>query len=194
MIVITAHGRLAHQPELKMLTGGGSVCEFRLLSSRFAKGEEVTEAVTFFCFDEEAEKFCESTEKGQLISATGTQETSIYNDAQGSRKSFTKYRMTWYSKGARPRGSQPGNQQGDNTGGQRPVGDRQGGGYQANRNQSHQRPPNGGYSRAASPQSHQPEQRPQRPAQAPSQAPADYADSGFDSNLNGFDDVSNFMF
>ena len=101
MIVITAHGRLGHQPELKMLPGGGSVCEFRLLSSRFAKGEEVTEAVTFFCFDEEAEKFCESTEKGQLISATGTQETSSYNDAQGARKSFTKYRMTWYSKGAR---------------------------------------------------------------------------------------------
>lgn len=41
MIVITAHGRLGHQPELKMLPGGGSVCEFRLLSSRFAKGEEV---------------------------------------------------------------------------------------------------------------------------------------------------------
>lgn len=193
MIVITAHGRLAHQPELKMLPGGGSVCEFRLLSSRFAKGEEVTEAVTFFCFDEEAEKFCESTEKGQLISATGTQETSSYNDAQGARKSFTKYRMNWYNKGARPRSSQQGSQQGDNTGGQRPGGDRQGGGYQANRNQSNQRPSNGGYSRAASPQSNQPEQRPQRPAQAPSQAQADYGDSGFDSNLDGFDDVSTFM-
>jgi single-stranded DNA-binding protein len=75
MIVINVHGRLAHQPELKMLGNGGAVCEFRLLSSRFAKGEEVTEAVTFFCFDAEAEKFCETAEKGQLISASGTQET-----------------------------------------------------------------------------------------------------------------------
>lgn len=110
-----------------MMPRGGTVCEFRLLSSRFAKGEEVTEAVTFFCFDDEAEKFCEATEKGQLISATGTQETSTYTDGGGTRKSYVKYRLTWYSKGARPRSAQQPNQQGrsprgDRFGVERPAG------------------------------------------------------------------------
>lgn len=104
MIVITAQGRLAHQPELKLLPSGAGVCEFRLLSSRFTKGAEVTEAVTFICFGEEAERFCEGVEKGQLISATGTQETSTYKDAAGQTRTFVKYRLTWYQKGARPRG------------------------------------------------------------------------------------------
>lgn len=198
MIVITAHGRLAHQPELKMLPSGGSVCEFRLLSSRFAKGEEVTEAVTFFCFDDEAEKFCESTEKGQLISATGTQETSSYNDASGARKSFTKYRMTWYSKGARPRGAQSG----DSAGAQRYGNDRQSAGFQGqNRPVNNTRPSGGGYGRPAPAQGQAPQQgqrNQQRPAPAPRQAPqqghADYDDNAFnDDGLNGFDDVTEFV-
>lgn len=104
MIVITAQGRLAHQPELKLLPSGVGVCEFRLLSTRFAKGAEVTEAVTFVCFGEEAESFCEGVEKGQLISATGTQETNSYKDASGQARTFVKYRLTWYQKGPRPRG------------------------------------------------------------------------------------------
>jgi single-stranded DNA-binding protein len=102
MILITAHGRLAHQPELKLLPGGGCVCEFRLLSTRFAKNEEHVEAVTFFCFDDEAERFCEATEKGQLISASGTQETRTWTDGNGQSKSFVRYRLTWYEKGPRP--------------------------------------------------------------------------------------------
>lgn len=108
MIVITAQGRLSQQPELKLLPGGDSVCEFRLLSSRFSKGKELTEAVTFVCFDEEAERFCESTEKGQLISATGTQETNSYTDASGQTRTFVKYRLTWFEKGPRPRRDRPG--------------------------------------------------------------------------------------
>lgn len=102
MILITAHGRLAHHPELKLLPGGGCVCEFRLLSTRFAKNEEHVEAVTFFCFDDEAERFCEATEKGQLISASGTQETRAWTDGNGQLKSFVRYRLTWYEKGPRP--------------------------------------------------------------------------------------------
>lgn len=101
MILITAQGRLAHEPELKLLPNGGSVCEFRLLSSRFAKGAELTEAVTFVCFGEDAERFCEGTEKGQLISATGSQETNTYKDANGQSRTFVKYRMTWFQKGPR---------------------------------------------------------------------------------------------
>lgn len=107
MINITASGRLAHQPELKM-GRQTSFCEFRLLSSRYAKGEEHTEAVTFFCYGEEAERFCEATEKGQLIEATGTQETQRWTGAGGNEQKTVKYKLTWWHAGARPnRNRQP---------------------------------------------------------------------------------------
>lgn len=101
MIVITAQGRLAHQPEVRMLAQG-SVCEFRLLSNRFARGVEHVEAVTFFCYDDLAEGFCERTEKGQLISATGTQETHRWTDNSGQERTTVKYRLTWWEAGPRP--------------------------------------------------------------------------------------------
>lgn len=104
MIVITAQGRLAHQPEVRMLPQG-CVCEVRLLSNRFARGQEHVEAVTFFCYDEEAEIFCERTEKGQLISATGTQETHRWTDSSGQERTSIKYKLTWWEAGPRPKGS-----------------------------------------------------------------------------------------
>ena len=105
MILITVSARLAFQPELKLLPGGGSVCEFRLLDTRFAKGEEHVEAVTFFCYDALAEEFCEKCEKGQLIEAGGHQETQRYipNGSQEER-TVVKYRMAWFKPGPRPRG------------------------------------------------------------------------------------------
>lgn len=102
MISITATGRLAHQPELKMIPGGSQVCEFRLLDSRLYKGQEVTEAVTFFCYGEMAEEFCSTTVKGQEISATGTQETQIYTPAAGPTRTYVKYRLSWFSRGRKP--------------------------------------------------------------------------------------------
>lgn len=101
---MNANARLAYQPELKLLPNGGSVCEFRLLDSRFAKGEEVTEAVTFFCYDQLAEEFCERCVKGQVIEASGVQETQSYQP-QGAEKKHqvVKYRLTWFKPGAKPR-------------------------------------------------------------------------------------------
>jgi single-stranded DNA-binding protein len=102
MISISVVGRLAAQPELKILPGGLQVCEFRLLDSRFSKGQEVTEAVTFFCFGEVAEEFCSTAIKGQEISATGTQETQTYTPADGKPRSYVKYRLSWFSRGRKP--------------------------------------------------------------------------------------------
>ncbi len=102
MISITATGRLAAQPELKMISGGHQVCEFRLLDSRFYKGQEITEAVTFFCYGEMAEEFCSTTVKGQEISATGTQETQTYTPADGPTRNYVKYRLSWFSRGRKP--------------------------------------------------------------------------------------------
>lgn len=103
MITITAHGRLAQQPELKLIGNNGAVCEFRLLSSRFAKGQEITEAVTFFCYDDMAEEFCSTTVKGQEIEATGVQESQPYKKDGVPQRPFVKYRLTWFSRGRKPR-------------------------------------------------------------------------------------------
>lgn len=110
MIIITAQGRLAHQPELKM---GRNMpwTEFRLLDSRYSGGEEHTEAVSFVAFGEDAERFCESTEKGQLISATGTQETSRWKDSAGADRTSVRYVLTWWQGGARPARSRQAAQQ-----------------------------------------------------------------------------------
>lgn len=102
MISIAAHGRVAFQPEIKLLANG-SVCEIRVLSSRFAHGREVTEAVTFFCYDEMAEDLCSTIVKGQEIEATGTQETTTYKPADGPEKQYVKYRLTWFKGGFKPR-------------------------------------------------------------------------------------------
>lgn len=114
MIVITANGRLAQQPELRALPGGSSVVEFRLLSNRYAKGQEVVEAVTFFCYGDQAERFCENAEKGQVVIATGTQETQTYKDGQGQQRSYVKYRLSNFELGSRP-------YRGDRQGGQAPA-------------------------------------------------------------------------
>lgn len=98
MILITVTGRLAHQPEVKM-GRQTNFCEFRLLSTRFARGEEHTEAVTFICFGEEAEHFCEVTEKGQLIEAAGTQETYHWTDNHGQARTNVKYQLRWWQSG-----------------------------------------------------------------------------------------------
>lgn len=101
MITITAVGRLAAQPELKVLPNM-QVCEFRLLSTRFSRGQEHTEAVTFVCFGEDAEEFAATCVKGQEISATGVQETQMYTPPNGTPRQYVKYRLTWFKRGRKP--------------------------------------------------------------------------------------------
>lgn len=102
MFVMHARGRLAAQPELRFLGNGSAVCEFRLLDTRFAKGRDVVEAVTFFCFDQMAEEFAGKVVKGQEIEATGTQETSEYAGSEGQKRTSIRYRLTWYHAGRKP--------------------------------------------------------------------------------------------
>lgn len=107
MITLTASGRLAHHPELRM-GRQTSYCEFRLLSTRYSRGQEFTEAVTFFCFSDDAERFCQSVEKGQWVEATGAQETHHWTDGNGVAKTSVKYQLTWWQPGARPARSRAG--------------------------------------------------------------------------------------
>lgn len=102
MITITAVGRLAAQPECRVIGQGTIVCEFRLLSTRYARGQEHTEAATFVCWNDVAEEFASTTVKGQEIQATGTQETQYYTPQGGEKTTYVKYNLTWFSRGRKP--------------------------------------------------------------------------------------------
>lgn len=87
-------------PEIRLSEGGLAVCKFRLLSNRYAKGQQITEAVNFHCFNEFAEQFCEIAEKGQLIDATGVQET--WTPPDPSKAPVVSYALTWFNCHPRP--------------------------------------------------------------------------------------------
>lgn len=99
---MVAVGRLAHLPELRF---GQQVpfCEFRLLATRKTRREDVTEAVTFICFGEEAEEFCELAQKGERIWAEGWQETHRWTDSGGQARTTTKFSLhRWSNTGPLP--------------------------------------------------------------------------------------------
>lgn len=105
MILIKADGRLAHEPELTLLPRG-AVCEFRVLDTRYSKDGEQTEAVTFFCFGDDAEWFCQNAMKGQIVHVAGTQETRIWKpEGSDKAKHFVRYRTSrdFIQLGPRPR-------------------------------------------------------------------------------------------
>jgi 5-methyltetrahydrofolate--homocysteine methyltransferase len=72
----------------------------------------------------------DTEEMWQEISATGTQETNRYTDAQKQVKTFVKYRLTWFSRGRKPytgERSQQGQDSGYRQSQNRPEGNRAGG-------------------------------------------------------------------
>jgi single-stranded DNA-binding protein len=103
VITLIANGRLPEQPTVKELPGGGLVCEFRVLSNRYARGEEHVEAVNFVIYGENAARFAEGTEKGQMVYVGGTQETRRYTAGDGTQKTVVRYVVTHFEKGPRPR-------------------------------------------------------------------------------------------
>ena len=103
MFKMDAQGRLAFPPELKVYANDVRVCKFKLIANRFEKGQSVAETATFFCFGEEAERFCETVEVGQFVSATGVQETYHYVDRNTQKPGFfVEYRLTWFQAGPKP--------------------------------------------------------------------------------------------
>jgi single-stranded DNA-binding protein len=100
-----ADGRLAHEPHLSFGTGQPWT-EFRLLSNRMSRRDEVVEAVTFVAFGALAEDFCQRVEKGQLIKAIGTQMTDRYADRTGVERISVRFRLVHFEAGPRPRARQ----------------------------------------------------------------------------------------
>lgn len=113
--IMHADGRLAHQPTVNV-GKGQPWTEFRLLTNRMSRGEEVTEAVNFVAFGEMAEDFCQRAEKGQLVKAIGTQATDHYTDSQGQERTKVRFILVHFEMGPRPR--RPEGQGGAQAGGQ----------------------------------------------------------------------------
>jgi len=113
--IMHADGRLAHQPTLSV-GKGQPWTEFRLLTNRMSRGEEVTEAVNFVAFGEMAEEFCQRAEKGQLVKAIGTQATDHYTDGQGQERTKVRFILVHFEMGPRPRPRQPEGQGGAQAG------------------------------------------------------------------------------
>jgi len=95
-----AVGRLAAEPVLNASRNGGWT-KFRLLDTRFAKGESVTEAVTFVAFGQLAEDFCSRVEKGQVVHAWGHQQTERYTGSDGVERTEVRYVLFEFIAGPR---------------------------------------------------------------------------------------------
>lgn len=154
MFTMTGHGRLVAEPHLQQVANNQSLVNFRLISNRWTKNGEVPEVVTFFAFGEMAEKFASVAVKGQIVYATGVQETSKGKGRDNVEREYVQYRLLHFTLGPKPRAASQGDAEG----------------------------PRGGESRPRAPasadgQSHQ-SRAPQQPRSAPAQRPAGAAQGG----------------
>ena len=103
MFTMTGHGRLAAEPHLQQVGNNQSLVNFRLISNRWTTKGEVPEVVTYFCFGELAERFASVAVKGQVVYATGIQETSKGKGRDGAEKEYIQYRLLHFTLGPKPR-------------------------------------------------------------------------------------------
>lgn len=155
MFTMTGHGRLAAEPHLQQVANNSSLVNFRLISNRWTRDGDVPEVVTFFAFGEIAEKFASAAVKGQIVYATGVQETSKGKGRDGVEREYVQYRLLHFTLGPKPRSA---SSQGDAEG---PRG-----------GESRPRPPASSFG-----QSNQ-SRAPQQPRSAPAQRPAGSAGGG----------------
>lgn len=154
MFTMTGHGRLVAEPHLQQVGNNQSLVNFRLISNRWTSKGEVPEVVTFFAFGDMAERFASVAVKGQIVYATGVQETSKGTGRDGGEREYVQYRLLHFTLGPKPRAPSQGDTEGPRSGESRP------------------RAP-------ASTYGHSNQSRaPQQPRSAPAQRPAGSADGG----------------
>jgi single-stranded DNA-binding protein len=103
MFTMTGHGRLVAEPHLQQVGNNQSLVNFRLINNRWTSKGEVPEVVTFFCFGDLAEKFASVAVKGQIVYATGVQETSKGKTREGAEREYVQYRLLHFTLGPKPR-------------------------------------------------------------------------------------------
>lgn len=114
MISISATGFIPEKPVLRTVGQTSKVCEFDVCWSRRTKvGSEwksVYERVTFFAWDQLAERVAALLDKGNEVTCTGTQETQEWKDRDSQQRRFrVKYALTaWDKKYTPPRNAQEG--------------------------------------------------------------------------------------
>jgi single-stranded DNA-binding protein len=111
MITISATGFIGEKPQLLSVGLNSQKCEFDVIWSRRSKsgGEWKThwERATFVSWGEEAQQIAELLEKGNIVNATGVQETSEWVDrATQQKRTKTKFKLTAWSKVHTPRPQQ----------------------------------------------------------------------------------------
>lgn len=102
---ITGSGRMAVDPTLTKVSPTFTVCNFRVLSNRWAPKGDVIEAVDCFATDEVAERLTKLVQKGQVIEIMGVQETSTFESSSepGKKRTAVRYRIVHFVPGPRPK-------------------------------------------------------------------------------------------
>lgn len=152
MFTMTGHGRLAAEPHLQQVANNQSLVNFRLISNRWTRNGDVPEVVTFFAFGEMAERFASAAVKGQIVYATGVQETHKGRSRDGGEREYVQYRLLHFTLGPKPRAP----------------------------NQSDAEAHRAGESRPRAPASSDGQSNQNRPPQQPRSAPAQLAAGGAD--------------
>ncbi len=96
--VITIHGRLTANPELRLTEGGISVCRFSVAVDRSYQKQGTEKATDFFnvvCWRGLAETVSRYFNKGKEIVVSGEMHSERYVDTDG--KNRTKYEIQAYS-------------------------------------------------------------------------------------------------
>ncbi len=111
MITISATGFIGEKPQLLTVGQSAQKCEFDIIWTRRSRtgGEWKThwERATFVSWGEEAQQVAELLEKGNIVNATGVQETSEWVDRETKQKrTKVKYKLTAWSKVHMPRPQQ----------------------------------------------------------------------------------------
>ena len=96
----TAYGRLVSDPETRQIKGGGSsVTDFRFVSNRKKKGEEVPLWLSCYTFNNGDKSLGESViqkyaKKGALVMVSGILEQEEYVDKDGNKRSSLKLELS----------------------------------------------------------------------------------------------------
>lgn len=84
--VVTLHGRLVRDPELRTTNSGKSVCGFTIANETGFGDRKNTHYIDCVAWERTAEFLCNYFAKGQEILVSGSLQTREYTDKQGGKR------------------------------------------------------------------------------------------------------------